>query len=58
MRLLWFGLSLLWGTFRETLPESEHEAGVFLAGMIWAFVIFIGCLLFTSCAVVSARGGI
>lgn len=27
-------------TLAETLPSDDREAGVFLAGMCWAFVVF------------------
>lgn len=30
---------------RESLPSSEDECGMFVAGMAWAFAIFIVLLL-------------
>jgi hypothetical protein len=30
----------LYESIRETLPSTDAEAGAFLAGMIWAFVLF------------------
>lgn len=33
---------------RETLPSTEDEAGPFLAGMVWAFVLFWTFLILTT----------
>ncbi len=41
---------------RETLPADEHEAGMFLAGMTWAFVIFMLLLVAVSMAWAQAHG--
>lgn len=41
-------LRSLWQSFRETLPADESEAGVFLAGMCWAFVAFFTMLVLVS----------
>ena len=43
-------------TVRETLPSDEREAGVFLAGATWAFVIFILVLIFATWASARALG--
>lgn len=32
-------------SLRETLPDSEQTAGVWLAGFCWAFVIFWATLI-------------
>ena len=45
------------GGIRETLPKSEHDAGVFLAGMTWAFVIYCLLLVAVSWLTVAAFGG-
>jgi vacuolar-type H+-ATPase subunit I/STV1 len=39
-----------------TLPSSEDEAGMFLSGMCWAFLIFIALLLLVTMAWATARG--
>lgn len=40
---------------RETLPSTEDEAGAFLAGMCWAFVLSWVTLIVVSW--LSQRGG-
>jgi hypothetical protein len=30
----------LYESIRETLPSTEQEAGAFLSGMVWAFLVF------------------
>jgi len=45
MRLLAAVVVGLLADIRETLPGNEQEAGVFLAGMTWAFLIFWACLI-------------
>jgi hypothetical protein len=37
-------------SIRETLPGDHREAGVFLAGMTWAFVLFWACLFLVTYA--------
>jgi hypothetical protein len=39
MRLLADIAAGLWASLRETFPTDEQEAGPFVAGMTWAFVI-------------------
>ena len=39
-----------------TLPASEDEAGVWLAGFCWAFLIFIALLLLVTMAWAVAHG--
>jgi uncharacterized membrane protein YdbT with pleckstrin-like domain len=41
---------------RETLPADEHEAGVFVAGMAWAFVIYCFLLIIVSWVTAKALG--
>ena len=41
---------------RATLPSDEHEAGVFLAGMVWMFVIHWALLIFVSWLWLKAAG--
>lgn len=38
--IAWLCLSVLWDALRESLPSTEDEAGPFVAGMTWAFVLF------------------
>lgn len=38
--ILWLVVAVLAGALRESLPSTEDEAGPFLAGMAWAFVLF------------------
>jgi hypothetical protein len=47
----------LWESVRETLPKSSDEAGVFLAGMVWAFVLFWSILLAVTYAHCRTFGG-
>jgi hypothetical protein len=46
----------LWTSFRETLPSDESEAGIFLAGMTWAFVAFFSVLAFVTWLWAKAAG--
>jgi hypothetical protein len=41
-------VSSLAESIRETLPADEREAGVFLAGACWAFVLFWSMLIFVT----------
>lgn len=50
MRLLLDIATGLWESLRETLPGDEQEAGVFLAGLTWGFVIFWTCLILVTLA--------
>lgn len=47
----------LWGSFRETLPSTEQEAGAFLSGMLWAFAAHWGMLIFVTYAYTTSGGG-
>lgn len=47
----------LLGDLRQTLPSTEDEAGAFVAGMAWAFVLHwlvLICVTWQHCA---SRGG-
>lgn len=44
-------------TVRETLPSDEKEAGAWLAGLSWAFVLHWTALILVTAAHCSARGG-
>ena len=46
----------LYETIRETLPSDEREAGVFVAGMAWALVVYVVVLLFVSWGTIAAIG--
>ena len=46
----------LYEAIRETLPGDEQEAGPFLAGMVWAFVIFWAMLIFVTLLWFKAHG--
>jgi hypothetical protein len=45
-----------WETIRETLPATEDEAGAFVAGMTYAFVIFFGLLVLVTMLYAKAAG--
>jgi hypothetical protein len=45
-----------WSTIRETLPSDDREAGVFLAGFTWGFVIFWGLVIFVTILYAKAAG--
>lgn len=38
--ILYLVVAVLWGALRETLPSDDREAGIFLSGFTWAFVLF------------------
>lgn len=44
-------------SLRETLPSDTNEAGVFLAGMVWATVLCLAGLLFATWMHCSQIGG-
>jgi hypothetical protein len=48
MRALASVTRYLVGSIVETLPADEREAGVFLAGMGWAFALFWSMLIFVT----------
>lgn len=56
MRIVCAVLLGLLSDIRETLPTTEEEAGPFLAGMCWAFVIFFSFLIFFSWLYLRAAG--
>ena len=43
-------------SFRESLPHDDREAGVFISGMAWMFVIFIVCAVLVTIAYAKAHG--
>jgi hypothetical protein len=45
-----------WETIRETLPSDDREAGVFLAGLTWGFVIFWGLVILVTILYAKAAG--
>lgn len=45
-----------WDSIRETLPSDDHDAGVFLAGFTWAFVIFWGLVILVTILYAKAAG--
>jgi hypothetical protein len=45
-----------WSTIRETLPADDREAGVFLAGLTWGFVIFWGLVIVVTILYAKAAG--
>jgi hypothetical protein len=45
-----------WDSIRETLPSDDRECGAFIAGMAWAFAIFIALLILTTIAWAKAAG--
>jgi len=57
MRLIGEVVRSIAGDLRETWPGDEREAGVFLAGMAWAFVLFWAMLLLVSWLYLRAIGG-
>lgn len=44
-------------SIRETLPSDEKEAGAWLSGLAWAFVLHWAAVLLVTWAHCSARGG-
>ena len=44
-------------SIRETLPRTDDEAGVFLSGLTWAFVLHWAILIAVTYLHCSARGG-
>jgi hypothetical protein len=44
-------------TIRETLPSDEREAGVWVSGLAWAFVLHWAVLLWVTWGYCSSRGG-
>jgi uncharacterized membrane protein YkvI len=46
--ILWLVVAALLGALRETLPDDESTAGAFLSGMVYAFLMFWGLLLFVT----------
>ena len=46
----------LWESFRETLPSDESEAGVFMAGLTWGFVVFFSMLVLVTWLYARATG--
>lgn len=47
----------LWESIRETLPSTTDEAGAFLSGMTYAFILHWAVLIFVTYAYVTAGGG-
>jgi hypothetical protein len=47
----------VWESFRETLPSDEREAGVFVAGLAYGLLIYLGVLLLTSWGTLVGLGG-
>jgi hypothetical protein len=45
------------GDIRETLPSTPEEAGVFLAGACWAFILFWTFLILTTWLYLRTVGG-
>lgn len=43
-------------SMRELFPTDEREAQCFLAGMVWALVIYVLLLVLTSLATIAAIG--
>lgn len=51
-------LRYLYASIRETLPSTTDEAGIFVAGMAWSFLLFFSSLLFfTWLGCSTIRGG-
>lgn len=50
-------LRYLYGTLRDTLPSTTDEAGPFLAGMAWAFILHWLIVIVITCLHCSAKGG-
>ena len=46
--IIWLVVVVLFGALRESWPSTEDEAGAFLAGMAWAFVLFWSMLMFVT----------
>ena len=46
--LLWLVVAVIFDGVRETLPDDERTAGVWLAGFAWAFVLFWAMLILTT----------
>jgi hypothetical protein len=44
-------------SIRETLPSEERDAGPFVSGAVWAFLIHWGTLILVTLAYCSNRGG-
>jgi hypothetical protein len=57
MRMIGTILLALVNDFRETLPATTDEAGPFMAGFVWAFVIHWVILIAATWAYCSQRGG-
>ena len=49
-------VSSAWDSIRETLPSDDHDAGVFLAGFTWAFVVFWGLVILVTILYAKAAG--
>jgi len=46
--ILWLVVGALLGAIRETLPDDEATAGAFLSGLVYAFLLFWGMLIFVT----------
>ena len=56
MRLLYDVALGLWASLRETFPADDHDAGVFLSGFAWAFVVFWGLVILVTILYAKAAG--
>jgi hypothetical protein len=45
------------GDIRETLPSTPEEAGIFVAGACWAFILFWSVLILVTWLYVRTVGG-